>query len=169
MQRKRVALPATFVEGSNAQKGKGMNAIVTKRALQLTALAGLLVLTGVVAADSTSTVYGRAGGLVGAERIAQVAHSTNFNSQARDIDYSKWFGNAGGPVGADAIERVARATLHVPKGVDFSQWYGRAGGPVGVQAITQQLAGRQLGLEAGAKPRAPVVVDKLKRTQRSAM
>jgi len=98
-----------------------MNLSKTKLILAAAAIA----IPSLALADAT--IYGNAGGTVGAERITELSQK---HTTPVETDFSNWYGNAGGPVG---VERAAGASA--PKAYAAGQTkqpivYGRAGYPL---------------------------------------
>ena len=97
----------------------------SKTKLILAAAAAAVAIPSLASAEPT--VYGIAGGTVGAERIAQLS---SMHTTPVQTDLSNWYGRAGGPVG---VERAAAASA--PKAYAAGQTkapivYGRAGVPL---------------------------------------
>ena len=82
-----------------------------------------------LAADNT-TVYGRAGTAVGAERVEQLATLKSTPVQA---DVSNWYGRAGGPVGAERVASVSAPKAYAAGEPKLPVVYGRAGVPLPFQ------------------------------------
>jgi hypothetical protein len=80
-----------------------------------------------MAADQ-GTVYGRAGGTVGAERIEQLS-KVQQNSNAAKVDLSNWYGRAGGPVGVARTANVTSAKTYAAGKQAPRVVHGRAGVP----------------------------------------
>jgi len=98
---------------------------LSKTKLILAAAAAAIAIPWLASADGT--IYGNAGGTVGAERIAELSQK---QTTPVETDFSNWYGNAGGPVG---VERAAGASA--PKAYAAGQTkqpivYGRAGVPL---------------------------------------
>lgn len=79
--------------------------------------------------------YGRAGGTVGADRIAQLA-AVKSGGSAQTADLSNWYGRAGGVVGSERVQQVAAMKIAPVKvyAADPNKpprvVYGRAGVPL---------------------------------------
>jgi hypothetical protein len=81
---------------------------------------------GAIAAES----YGRAGGTVGADRIAELA-AVRAEPANQVADTSKWYGRAGGPVGVEAVAaRTTSPKTYAAGEVKLPVVYGRAGVPL---------------------------------------
>jgi len=93
--------------------------------------AGVLVygLMGSAGAEDVKS-FGRAGGQVGADAIAQVVRLARPADNKPEAIGVTIYGQAGQPVGVDAVNYVTnRATPSRVRGdILVSDWYGRAGG-----------------------------------------
>ena len=95
---------------------------LSKTKLILAAAAAAIVIPSVTLAEGT--VYGNAGGTVGADRIAELSHK---HTTPSDVDFSKWFGNAGGPVGVDRAAAASAPKAYAAGQTKAPITYGRAG------------------------------------------
>jgi hypothetical protein len=116
------------------------------RVVMQTLYAGVLV-CGLISSAGAQDVrsFGRAGGQVGADAIAQVVRLARLAGGMPDAFGVTIYGHAGKPVGADAVNYVTnRAAPSKARGdVLVSDWYGRAGGATRA-ARSQSRTDRQL-------------------------
>jgi len=107
--------------------------------------AGVLVygLMGSAGAEDVKS-FGRAGGQVGADAIAQVVRLARPAGGKPDAFGVTIYGQAGQPVGADAVTYVTnRATPSKARGDTLlSDWYGRAGGASGAARAQSRTDGQ---------------------------
>lgn len=98
---------------------------LSKTKLILAAAAAAIVIPSLASADPT--IYGNAGGTVGAERIAELSqrHTTPVQT-----DFSNWYGNAGGPVGIERASAVSAPKSYAAGQSKLPIVYGRAGYPL---------------------------------------
>jgi len=82
-----------------------MNQFTSNLAMSVTALVVALTSAAALAAEQ-GVWYGRAGGTVGADRIAQLA-AVKGGGSAQTADISNWYGRAGGVVGSERVQQVA--------------------------------------------------------------